>query len=42
VLVVGLALLAIAGGVVVRRRLPRSRTSADRPRGQTDPPGSKL
>jgi hypothetical protein len=42
VLIVGFALLAVAGGVVVRRRLPRSRTSADRPSGHTDPPGRKL
>jgi hypothetical protein len=42
VLIVGFALLAFAGGVVVRRRLRRSRTSADRPRGQTDPLGRKL
>jgi hypothetical protein len=42
VLIVEFALLAIAGGVVVRRRLPRSLTSADRPRGQTDPLGRKL
>jgi hypothetical protein len=42
VLIVGLALLAIAGGVVVRRRLPPSLTSADRSRGQTDPLGRKL
>ena len=42
VLIVGFALLAIAGGVVVRRRLSRSLTSADRPRGQTDPLRRKL
>jgi hypothetical protein len=42
VLIVGFALLAIAGAVLVRRRLPRSLTSADRPRGQTDPLGRKL
>jgi hypothetical protein len=42
VLIVGFALLAIAGGVVVRRRLSRSLTSADRPRGHTDPLRRKL
>jgi hypothetical protein len=42
VLIVGFALLAIAGGLIVRRRLSRSLTSADRPRGQTDPLRRKL